>query len=63
MDKTIVKVSYSATINLGNFNNVKIDFGVEDWVREGESTEDALKRVSTLVEEQLAERAKVYQDG
>lgn len=62
-EKTIVKASFTATINLGDFNNVKIEFGVEDWVRDGEKAGEALTRISNLIEEKLAERAKVYQDG
>lgn len=32
---TRVKVDIGATVNLGDFNNIKFDFGIEDDVPEG----------------------------
>ena len=44
------------TLNTGNFQSLRLDCQVEDYVREGESTKDASDRVYSFVEEQLIEK-------
>lgn len=34
---TRIKVEIGATVNLGDFNNIKFDFGIEDDVPEGKT--------------------------
>jgi len=48
------------TINLGNFENVILEFGVTTEKQPEESTGDALDRVYDLVASKLAEKAKRY---
>lgn len=56
---TKVTCSHGFTINLGDFQSYRIDFGVEDDVRENESVKDAMGRVNHFVEAEL--EAKVRQ--
>jgi hypothetical protein len=52
-DSTSVSWSLGYTLNTGNFQSLRIDCQVEDYVREGESTKDASDRVYSFVEDQL----------
>ena len=56
----MTKVTYSLgyTLNLGNFESLRIDFGVEDDLKEGESVKDASERVYSFVEKTLVEKVK-----
>jgi hypothetical protein len=56
--KTKVSVSLGYTLNLGNFQSLRIDLGVEDSEREGENANDAFNRVYSFVEEKLTEKVK-----
>ena len=60
MDNTNAKVNVSLgyTLNLGNFQSLRIDLGVEDSKRDGESINDAFNRVYGFVEEKLTEKVK-----
>ena len=53
METTKVQWSLGFTMNTGNFQSLRLDCQVEDYVREGESTKDASDRVYGFVEEQL----------
>ena len=57
-DDTRVKVGLGYTLNLGNFQSLRIDVEVSDNKREGENTNDAFERVYSFVEEKLAEKVK-----
>ena len=48
-----VTVNLGYTINIGNFENIKVDFGVTDEVQPKESTQEAIDRVYELVQENL----------
>lgn len=52
-DKTTVKWSLGYTLNTGNFQSLRLDCEVSDFVREGESTKDASDRVYAFVEQEL----------
>lgn len=60
MDSTNAKVNVSLgyTLNLGNFQSLRIDLGVEDSKRDGENINDAFNRVYAFVEEKLTEKVK-----
>lgn len=62
---TKVGAKLSATINLGNFQNVEVGFWVEDRVRPGldANTAAALERVYALVDAKLEEKAKEFKDN
>lgn len=55
---TVVKVDLSFTRNLGNYESIKINIGVEDSVREGETVDSATERVYTFVENKLIEKTR-----
>lgn len=60
MDNSSAKVNVSLgyTLNLGNFQSLRIDLGVEDSKRDGENINDAFNRVYAFVEEKLTEKVK-----
>jgi hypothetical protein len=53
-----VNVALGYTINLGNFQSLRIDIGVEDSERDGENVQKTFDRVYAFVEEKLAEKVK-----
>jgi hypothetical protein len=55
---TKVKVDLSFTRNLGNYENIHVDLGVEDYVRNTETVSQAMDRVYDFVEEQLIRRVQ-----
>jgi hypothetical protein len=57
-DNTKVRIALGYTLNLGNFQSLRIDLEVQDTKREGENTNDAFERVYSYVEEKLAEKVK-----
>jgi hypothetical protein len=57
-DSTKVNVSLGYTLNLGNFQSLRIDLGIVDSRREGESINEAFDRVYSFVEAKLAEKVK-----
>ena len=56
MDDTKVSVTLGYTINLGNFQSLRLDLGVVDSKRDGENTDQAFERVYKFVEEKLTEK-------
>lgn len=57
-EETKVSVSLGYTLNLGNFQSLRIDLQVQDNKRDGENTNDAFERVYKFVEDKLAEKVK-----
>lgn len=55
---TKVNVSLGYTLNLGNFQSLRIDIGVEDSRRNGELVDEAFERVYSFVESKLTEKIK-----
>lgn len=53
-----MRVGLKFVRNLGNYENIHVDVGVEDNVRQGESVSQAMDRVYTFVEEQLIQRVQ-----
>ena len=56
--KAKVSVTLGYTLNLGNFQSLRVDLGIEDSEREGENINDAFNRVYSFVEEKLTEKVK-----
>jgi hypothetical protein len=52
-EETKVSVTLGYTLNLGNFQSLRLDLGVVDNKREGETTNDAFERVYGFVEQKL----------
>ncbi len=61
-DSTKVTVGLGYTLNLGNFQSLRIDLSVSDNKREGENTEQAFERVYKFVEEKLTEKVRESQE-
>jgi len=53
---TIVKVDLQYVRNLGNYESIRVNLGVEDSVREGENANAAMDRVYAFVEKKLIEK-------
>ena len=56
MNSTSVKVELQYVRNLGNYESIRISLGVEDFVRQGENTNEATDRVYQFVENKLIEK-------
>ena len=56
--KAKVNVTLGYTLNLGNFQSLRIDLGIEDSERDGENINDAFNRVYAFVEGKLTEKVK-----
>lgn len=55
-ESTKVSITLGYTLNLGNFQSLRLDLGVVDSKREGENTGEAFERVYKFVEDKLAEK-------
>jgi hypothetical protein len=55
-EPTKVNVTLGYTLNLGNFQSLRLDLGVVDSKREGENTDEAFERVYKFVEDKLTEK-------
>ena len=49
MEETKVSVTLGYTLNLGNFQSLRLDLGVVDSKRDGENTDQAFERVYKLL--------------
>jgi len=56
MENTKVTWTLGYTLNTGNFQSLRLDASVEDFVREGETTKDASDRVYAFVEQELVNK-------
>ena len=54
-EETKVIVGLGYTLNLGNFQSLRIDLSVTDNKREGENTSEAFERVYAFVESKVTE--------
>jgi hypothetical protein len=57
-NETKVSVTLGYTLNLGNFQSLRVDLGVVDHVRDGETTNDAINRVYDFVEAKVVEKVQ-----
>lgn len=57
-EDTKVRVGLGYTLNLGNFQSLRIDLEITDSKRDGENINDAFERVYAFVEDKLAEKVK-----
>lgn len=58
-----VSVTLGFTMNLGNFESIRFDYGIKATVKDDESYDDALDRVSQIVEARLLARIAEEQEG
>lgn len=55
-EETKVTVGLGYTLNLGNFQSLRIDLSITDNKRDGENINDAFERVYSFVEGKLSEK-------
>jgi hypothetical protein len=55
-DNTKVSVTLGYTLNLGNFQSLRLDLGIIDSTRNGETIDQAFERVYKFVEDKLTEK-------
>lgn len=55
-ESTKVSVTLGYTLNLGNFQSLRVDLGVVDSVRNDENTEQAMNRVYDFIEAKVIEK-------
>ena len=60
-ENTKVSVTLGYTLNLGNFQSLRLDLGVIDSKRDGENTEQAFDSVYKFVEDKLTEKIQEAQ--
>lgn len=57
-NETKVSVTLGYTLNLGNFQSLRVDLGVVDSVRDGENTNEAMDRVYSFIEAKVVEKVQ-----
>jgi hypothetical protein len=61
-EETKVSVTLGYTLNLGNFQSLRLDLGVVDSKRNGENIDQAFERVYKFVEDKLTDKIKEAQE-
>jgi hypothetical protein len=61
-DSTKVSVTLGYTLNLGNFQSLRLDLGVVDSKRDGENTDQAFERIYKFVEDKLTDKIREAQE-
>lgn len=57
-ENTKVSVTLGYTLNLGNFESLRVDLGIVDSRRDGETVDQAFERVYSFVEEKLTDKVR-----
>ena len=57
-----VNVTLGYTLNLGNFQSLRLDLGVVDSARNGETADQAFERVYKFVEDKLTDKIREAQE-
>ena len=60
-DSTKINVTLGYTLNLGNFQSLRLDLGIIDSKRDDENIEQAFERVYKFVEDKLTEKVQEAQ--
>lgn len=60
-ESTKINVTLGYTINLGNFQSLRLDLGITDSRRDGENVNDAFERVYKFVEDKLTTKIQEAQ--
>jgi methyl coenzyme M reductase subunit D len=55
-DNTTVSVNLGYTLNIGNFQSLRVDLGCTDYVRDGENVDVAMDRVYNFVESKVLDK-------
>lgn len=57
-----VKTTLKYVMNLGNFESIHVEIGLEDEVKKDESLDEAFERVYNFVEVKLQQKANEIQE-
>ena len=57
-EQTKINVTLGYTLNLGNFQSLRIDLGIVESRKDGETIDQAFERVYAFVEQKLTEKIK-----
>lgn len=60
-DATKVSVTLGYTLNLGNFQSLRLDLGIVESRKNGETIDQAFERVYKFVEDKLTDKIKEAQ--
>ncbi len=55
-DRSTVTVNLGYTLNVGNFQSLRVDLGCTDFVHDSESNGEAMDRVYNFVEAKVIEK-------
>jgi hypothetical protein len=55
-ENTKINVTLGYTLNLGNFQSLRLDLGIVDSRREGENVDEAFERIYRFVEDKLTDK-------
>jgi len=55
-EKTTVTVNLGYTLNIGNFQSLRVDLGCTDYVRDTENVDTAMDRVYSFVETKVLDK-------
>jgi hypothetical protein len=61
-EPTKINVTLGYTLNLGNFQSLRLDLGIVDSKRDGETTNEAFERVYKFVEDKLTDKIREAQE-
>lgn len=61
-EETKINVTLGYTLNLGNFQSLRLDLGIVDHLRDGENIDAGFERVYAFVEKKLEEKIKEASD-
>ena len=61
-EETKVSVTLGYTLNLGNFQSLRLDLGVVDSSRNGETVDQSFERVYKFVEDKLTDKIREAQE-
>ncbi len=61
-EDTKVSVTLGYTLNLGNFQSLRLDLGIVDSRRSGETPDQAFERVYKFVEDKLTDKIREAQE-
>ena len=61
-EPTKINVTLGYTLNLGNFQSLRLDLGVVDSARNGETADQAFERVYKFVEDKLTDKIREAQE-
>ena len=55
-ENTKINVTLGYTLNLGNFQSLRLDLWIVDSKREGENVDEAFERIYKFVEDKLTDK-------